>query len=356
MLDYKIYNPNPHVNALADWGLEKQSSTDLAQVLSQPVKIAAIPVCCTDAHIFSYHAPLVAVDWSQFDLVLLSDIEYYSLNHIEEWIKRVGIKNYRLNIGGWHQGENYTDSRILYRPWWAFNLMRMNQPQIINNNRREFLFDCLLGARRAHRDFAMFELTRRNLLDQGIATYRDVFQGESICDVCQRVAEHFAPDQLLWPYVSGNLDPNWEVSDRLTYSISPFVPWNIYRHTWYSIVSETVGYAPTFFFSEKTTKVMYAQRVSVWLAPKHFLKNLRKLGFQTFSSVIDESYDNIDDPIDRWTQAIEQIAWLQQQDPILVYSQLQPQLQHNYQWLTSWPGRSVHDQQLIIASAIQNLQ
>lgn len=355
MNDYKIYNPNPHVNVVADWGLDNQASTDIKQVLSQSVKIAAIPVCCTDSHIFSYDAPSADIDWNQFDLVLLSDIEYYSLNQINEWINRVGIRNYRLTIGGWHQGENYNDSRILYRPWWAFNLMRMNQLKIINNNQREFLFDCLLGARRAHRDFAMFELQKRNLLDQGIVTYRDVFQGGVICDISQRVANRFAPAQLPWPYVSSNLNPDWEVSDRLTYSISPFVPWDIYNHSWYSIVSETVGHAPTFFFSEKTTKVIYAQRVAIWLAPQYFLKTLRELGFQTFDSIIDESYDSIEDPLDRWQLAIKQIEYLKLQDPVKVYQHLQPQLTHNSQWLASWPSRVNQAQQLMFANAVQNL-
>lgn len=355
MLEYKIYNPNPHVNAGADWGFAPSASVSLDQVRSEPVRVAAIPVCSTDSHVFCYDPAAESIDWSQFDLVLLSDIEYYSLRQIQDWIKRVGIKNYRLAIGGWHWCENHVSEHIIYRPWWAFNLMRMNQPRVVNTQGKKFLFECLLGARRAHRDFAMFELTRKNLLGQGLVTYRDIFQGSAHCEVTQQVAQHFAPATLNWPYVADNLDPAWEVSDQLSYSISPYVPWNIYDHSWYSLVAETVGYAPTFFLSEKTTKVLYAQRVAVWLAPQYFLRTLKELGFETFDNVIDESYDNEPDPIRRWTRAVEQIEYLQSLDPRGVYQQCRARLEHNQQWLMSWPARVSAEQQTMIASAIQSL-
>jgi hypothetical protein len=46
-----------------------------------------------------------------------------------------------------------------------------------------------------------------------------------------------------------------------------------------------------------------------------YLKNLRQLGFKTFNSVIDESYDDEPDYKLRGEKICQQISYLLQQDP-----------------------------------------
>jgi len=63
-----------------------------------------------------------------------------------------------------------------------------------------------------------------------------------------------------------------------------------YADTQFSIVSETLPFEV--FLTEKTFKpIMYGHPFLVWTGPGH-LKEVRKLGFETFDCVFDESYDN----------------------------------------------------------------
>jgi hypothetical protein len=63
---------------------------------------------------------------------------------------------------------------------------------------------------------------------------------------------------------------------------------------------------------------------------QHHLKQLQEYGFKTFSSVIDESYDNeVDDEL-RWDMAFDQIIALSNMDPIWVQEKIKDILEHNY--------------------------
>ena len=69
------------------------------------------------------------------------------------------------------------------------------------------------------------------------------------------------------------------------------------------------------------------------MAPQHYLKQLHKLGFKTFHPFIDESYDDIEDPIKRYVQIGEEVKRLCSL-PIeeihdWYYSILKPTLVHN---------------------------
>jgi hypothetical protein len=105
-------------------------------------------------------------------------------------------------------------------------------------------------------------------------------------------------------------------------------PYEVYNSSWYSIIAETYQnhrYQPT----EKTAKAFLGQRIFVSFCCKHFLKNLKKLGFKTFNSIIDESYDEVEDTVKRFDMAWQQVRMLAQSDPKNVYDKVQDILQHN---------------------------
>ena len=76
------------------------------------------------------------------------------------------------------------------------------------------------------------------------------------------------------------------------------------------------------------------------LSSKDFLKNLRNIGFKTFHPIIDESYDEIDDLVERTKSAFNSFLELQQHDQQMVRLHLKDILDHNEQcmrdklWLT----------------------
>lgn len=111
---------------------------------------------------------------------------------------------------------------------------------------------------------------------------------------------------------------------------STLIPWTIYDHSWYSIISETnPAWCDVNFLTEKTAKCLAAMRVFVMFNAPGTLKYLRSLGFQTFhGKFIDESYDDHHGN-QRWDMAWEQVKRLSAADPVKVYEYYQPVLEFN---------------------------
>jgi hypothetical protein len=314
--------------AALDWDIEPVTS-DLDEVLRSSFKIAALPVMCNQRNDFAYKPEIENVDLSVFDLVILTDIEYRPLAWINEWIEKNNIRNYVLALGGLHRKELIDESCMVYRPWWSYNLLKFNQVIDTSGDNKPYDFDVLLGARRPHRDYVMLALQHSGMLDRSIVTYREMFTGGVIDPWTEQVQSAYPGTRLRYPYVSPNLDPAWEVQENLVKNISPYMPYEIYRRTNYTVVCETLGTSDTFFFSEKTTKALVGKRLFVMFGAVNFLKNLRNLGFETFGKVINEQYDNVEDHITRFGHAFDQCRWLSKQDPREIYSQIQGELEHN---------------------------
>ena len=313
-----------------DWNLSYTS--DLDMVLNLDYKIAAVPVFCTEPGSFDFDPACVSLPWNRFDLVVLSDIEFFSLEEIDAWAKKIGIQKYVLAIGSRKNKQVSTQNNVLWRPWWAYNILNKNTYQDTHGKNKKFLYDALLGARRPHRDFVMLSLQASGFVDRSIVTYRNIFNGEC-ADWGTFINDEFPGLELRYPYVSPNLKDEWEVKDHLDKTISEIVPYHIYQNTYYSIVCETldgVSYTNTFFMSEKTAKVFLAKRIFVMFGNQNFLENLRSEGFQTFSSVLDESYDQIWDPVQRYAAAWRQVEWLATQDADSIYQQLESVVEHNH--------------------------
>jgi hypothetical protein len=65
------------------------------------------------------------------------------------------------------------------------------------------------------------------------------------------------------------------------------------------LVSESYTRGDTFFPTEKTVRPIMAAKPMLVYGPKKFLLRLRQLGFETYHSLWDESYDQLEGP-DRW--------------------------------------------------------
>jgi hypothetical protein len=318
----KLFNLNSTFDVARDWGLDPE--------VYYPISIACVPAQCTDSHDFSYRDAHQDLDLSKFDLVLISDIEMRTVSTIEDWAKRTGIQRYLVAAGSQHYHEKLPNNYI-YRPWWCYNFMSLNEYRDIGNT-QPFIFDVLLGARRPHRDYIMLAFQQSGLVDSSIINYRGFFQGAVIDSVTERVHQQF--DQAMqFPYTSPNIDPEWEVAANLHCGISSIAPWEIYRRTRYSIVCETLGTGGCFFMSEKTTKAMLAKRVFVPVGSANFINGLHQLGFKTFGNILDESFDNIQDDVERYRLTFEQIRRLAEMDPIQVQEKTADIVEHNYQQL-----------------------
>jgi hypothetical protein len=322
----KIFAPNYQHT---EWGFSFEQLVDLDTALAQPYKIAVMPVFYSLPNKHDYNTEFMQLPLHQFDLVLFTDIEWHSKKELVEWIETTGVENWLLHTAGvWLDEPQHP--RVIYRPAWSFNFLRWNQPREDFPQERPFAFECLLGARREHRDFALLSMQKSGLLEQGIVTYRDLFVGHWIDQTPKRVAQLFDNTALQYPYVSPNLDSAWEVKQNLDNSISGLVPWEIYNRTWFSVVCETLAQGRVFLSAEKIAKCLHARRLFVVFAIQGFLQHFRDWGFETFGDVIDESYDAELDDIVRWSRAFEQVQYLCKQDLPLLLQKLKPRLDHNH--------------------------
>lgn len=328
---YPVYNPCWQTfDVAADWGLSN-TTQDIDVALAQPFSVAAIRVLYTEPYIHNYDPAFAPGDLSKFDLVLLSDIEYYPQAEIEAWIAKQNIKNYVLAVGGINS-QDQLKSNQLYRSYWIQHFLERNTESHNNHsNTKPYMFDVLLGARRPHRDYVMLALDKTGLLDRSIVTYRDCFPGAIINNQNTEFQDIFWDTPLQWPYVSPHLDPTWEVASQINNQISFISPVELYRKTWYSIICETAGTGTNFFLSEKTIKAMFNRRMFVLFGPVGFLAKLREQGFETFGHLIDESYDSEPRDYKRFEMAMHQVmqlAWFE--NPADMYRMAQPVLEHNH--------------------------
>lgn len=184
------------------------------------------------------------------------------------------------------------------------------------------LFDVLLGLKRPHRDFAFEHINRRpELKSKCFMTYY-YNRGNS---------KNYAVG-----YNGISSDGLWYAADPIKIngtemSWGHILPMDIYNMTFYSLVCET-KYTDRYFslYTEKTAKPLLAKRPFIVLSSKNFLLGLKTLGYKTFDTVIDESYDTIDDDKERWQAAMESMEKLSQQDPFVVYQKLESVLEHNH--------------------------
>jgi hypothetical protein len=88
-----------------------------------------------------------------------------------------------------------------------------------------------------------------------------------------------------------------------------------YTDTWYSLVTETIFDYPYSFRTEKIYKPIIMAHPFVVAANRGYLRDLQNAGFQTFDSIIDESYDQIDCPHTRIQRIIETVRYISRGGP-----------------------------------------
>lgn len=82
---------------------------------------------------------------------------------------------------------------------------------------------------------------------------------------------------------------------------------DFYKKIGVDIVAETVFKYPYPFITEKTYRSIACLRPFIVVGPYHTLQFIRSLGFKTFSAIINEDYDNMQDPMLRFDAVCDSI-------------------------------------------------
>lgn len=265
--------------------------------------------------------------------IIIESMELYS--DVEMLLKRYDSPKFSFIINGTITNYNPLHARYIMSPVWiqsTANFYIGHKPDALDALEpwtvKPYCFDFLPGYPRPHRVF-VYELIK----DLEQIYFAPFNQGN--------FQERIESDDWSWdPNIkllsTDYRDPNKRVEYYdYTLNISQIVPVPIYNRTAYSVVMETLEQGDLFFPTEKITKPLLASRLFVVISRQHYLRELRKLGFKTFDSIIDESYDAEPDDHRRWTMAAEQIRWLCAQDQRNILRQVAPIALHNQKVLRS---------------------
>jgi hypothetical protein len=200
-------------------------------------------------------------------------------------------------------------------------------------------FDALLGSPKPHREFVAAATEHNNLCDQITLTYGGAWKN----------TEFYAKDYFLWEpdcvpqqHIIGTAD--WVSYHGHQCHLSQVIPMQVYNDTAYTIIAETDCDNTLSFYSEKTAKAFIARRLFVAFSGYKFLANLHQLGFQTFGSVIDESYDlepNFDIRMARAFEQVKRLCQLPQQE---IFEKIRPIVEHNHNLImrTDWNSLAIN--------------
>lgn len=246
---------------------------------------------------------------------------------------------------------------------WMYQVRLANDsPMDLNSvSFKPYLFDALLGApgNRPHR-YRCFDLLKKlNLLDKSLVNFStsrlDVDESDKYVYRSPELDKFENPDidfSKSWSdpsaFRNGKGFPKSSINGW-----SVIIPEDIYKHTWFSLVTET-AWNHIYFLTEKTFKCLCAKRIFLlWAAPGS-LGVLRDFGFKTFDGIIDESYD-LETNLEKKSELIgQQMLFLSQSDPVDLYHRAAPILEHNFR-MAYESTRQLEYVDFFIKSHIRNL-
>jgi hypothetical protein len=159
------------------------------------------------------------------------------------------------------------------------------------NIKKTFLFpNNIVGGKRKHRLALLKELEKRHLINNNFISCPAVcpYENISVTDLFKQYS--IDPIETDLPLTFDNFDNHAHNSHQITM-------WDQSASSLLQVVSETMFYGNKLHLTEKTFKPIVMQQPFVLASCKGSLEYLRKYGFETFSSVWDESYDTLPDDL-----------------------------------------------------------
>ena len=272
------------------------------------------------------------------NLVLINETELHT-----NWAHFKEYSNVYWLLPGIINNELFS-KQVIFSPSWltmVANLYRELPEKLHELSpyiRKQYYFDALLGTPKWQRQFIFDSFNTPDLIEKVILTYGQNHDGKNFFD----------NDFYIW---EPGIHPIGELingSSRIRYcgketSVSQVIPLIVYNQSNYTIVSETNINNGFSFFTEKIAKPILARRLFVVFSGRGYLENLRKIGFRTFSNIIDESYDQIADAKERFAAAFEQVNRLCNMDQEIVLKKVEPIAEYNYNVLmnNTWKEQSL---------------
>lgn len=290
----------------------------------------------------SYNTPKsnFCLDWA--DLIICHTDELISANYTDFFIYSTNkLKNlnciFIANGNIQNDSVEFKDRFFVDTQAFLSQVVYANTYQEVNVYKKQFLFDFLPGLKKTHREFVFNNLRLSGLIDKSIVS---IYNVDGINQKLQwgfdyQTADLEKNDLEEFFKIKSNNKISSTASDIIKYKnglsvwSSCLVPWEIYKNSYYSIVTET-NVERHNFVTEKTAKPLLAKRLFVMFSSQYHLATLKDWGYKTFDDVIDESYDLEPDYNKRMHMAWQQVEYLATLDPNEVLDKLRPVFEHNH--------------------------
>lgn len=122
---------------------------------------------------------------------------------------------------------------------------------------------------------------------------------------------------------------------------------DLYNKTFFEVAAECVGSEPiddhSFHPTEKVWKPIIMKHPFIMLASRHFLRHLRAIGFKTFESLINQSYDDIQDNRQRTEAVIDLVSGFTFNQAKDFYFKSRDICEHNHAHFLNLRGRYKYD-------------
>jgi hypothetical protein len=229
-----------------------------------------------------------------------------------------------------------------YRGHYALNYNK----SIVKQYKYDFIsFNRIINSDRSYRIYFVSLLKEQGLLDHGRVSFNvtdNLFDGwrDETADTNSKLSE--CAKQHIEQNLT-NIDKLVIDNPKIYGSASADIPRSIDGYwpnndgpdvdAFWHIVTETVFYYDKLHLTEKIFKPIVSKQPFMLLAAPGNLAYLKSYGFKTFNSVIDESYDRIQDNDLRTEAVVKQLHWycnLTPGEKTDVIKQLEPIIQHNF--------------------------
>lgn len=218
---------------------------------------------------------------------------------------------------------------------------RLKDPKDRTIKKKYVSFNRITSGLRAYRSLLISELANQGILDDGYVSYNDVCTegGDYKHNLKHLVSERHIDGKTAVKAITTLDKLNFPL--RVDYKNNAFIPNHSFvlsaveqtQESFCYLVTETCYWERKHHLTEKIFKPIISRMPFVLVGPAHNLKYLREYGFKTFDKWIDESYDDIEDPILRM-QAIgdtmKQICSRSDDELYEMLQEMTPILEHNY--------------------------
>lgn len=228
-----------------------------------------------------------------------------------------------------------------YRGYYALNYNK----SVVKKQKDFITYNRLITEDRSYRIYFISQLAKHNLLDKGLVSFgvsddgqhwRDELErnnNSKLSDYARNEIWNTLPD-LPQRMIIDNEYCLGSASSRITYTLdTKMINDTLDVNAFWHIVTETVFYYDKLHLTEKIFKPIVSKQPFMLIGAPGNLEYLKSYGFKTFDSVIDESYDTIQDNDARIDAVVKQLNWycsLSDSDKLDVMKKLEPIIEYNF--------------------------